>query len=316
MPHGPDALLTEQWHRASVVNACPIVDHGTILRHARRRANGLVAQRVGIRNFAKGRPYVHMKRRLLENIKRVEQRIADACGRVGRNRSSVTLVAITKYASLDIIRALVDIGVAHLGENRVQELTKRAGMVNEWLGRRARDLSAGAKPRPNWHMVGHLQRNKVRAVLPWIDLIHSVDSLRLAEEIDAQSAQIARRTPILLQINITAERQKSGVAVAAATHLAQEISSLEHIELRGLMSIGPLTDDDDEIRYAFSRTRELFDEIVSECNCGAQFRDLSLGMSNDFEIAIEFGATHVRIGSALYEGIELSRHTSPAESSA
>ena len=246
-----------------------------------------------------------IKRKLSENLKRVEQRIADACRRGGRDPGDVTLVAVTKYASLDLIRLLVDLGVQDLGESRVQELTKRASMVNEWLGRRARDLAAGAKPRPRWHMVGHLQRNKVKLVLPWIELIHSVDSLRLAEEIDAQSAKLDRVTPILLQVNASGEARKQGVAVAAMTHLAEQLVSLKHIEIRGLMAMGPLTDDESAIRHTFERTRELFDEIVSERICGSWFKELSLGMTSDFEHAIEFGATFVRIGSALFEGIEL-----------
>ena len=247
-----------------------------------------------------------MKRKLTENLKRVEQRIADACHRVGRDPASVTLVAITKYVSLDVIRTLVDMDIPHLGESRVQELTKRAAMVNEWLGRRARDLNAGAKPRPHWHMVGHLQRNKVKAVLPWIDMIHSVDSLRLAEEIDAQANKLGRNMPILLQVNTSEEATKYGVAVAAATHLAEQIQSLKHIELRGMMAMAPLTDDESAIRQTFARAHELAEEIVSEGICGPKFRDLSFGMSHDFEIGIEYGATYVRIGTALFEGIELT----------
>ena len=123
-----------------------------------------------------------MKRKLSENFKSVEQRIHDACHRAGRKPSSVTLVAITKYASPDIIRTLVEMGVPHLGESRVQELTKRAAMIQEWLSRRRARMPAGEVGYPpHWHMVGHLQRNKVKAVLPWIHMIHSVDSLRLAE---------------------------------------------------------------------------------------------------------------------------------------
>jgi len=247
-----------------------------------------------------------MKRKLTENLRRVEQRIHDACARAGRDPSSVTLVAVTKYASLDIIRALVDMGVAHLGESRVQELTKRAAMVNEWLGRRARDISAAAKPRPRWHMIGHLQRNKVRTVLSWIDLIHSVDSLRLAEEINDQSKKLDRVTPILLQVNASGESSKHGIAVAAAVHLAEQLVSLKHIEVRGLMTLAPLTEDESVIHRTFERVRELFDEIVSEGCCGPAFRDLSLGMTNDFELGIAYGATFVRIGSALFEGIQLS----------
>jgi len=254
-----------------------------------------------------------MKRKLLDNWKRVQHRIEEACARARRNRSEVTLVAVTKYASLDIIRVLVDLGVEHLAENRVQELIKRAGMVNEWLGRRARDLAAGARPRPHWHMIGHLQRNKVKVLLPWIDIIHSLDSLRLAEEIDAQSAKLNRVTPVLLQVNASGEATKSGVAVAATTHLAEQLSSLRHIQLRGLMAIAPLTDDAAVIRHTFERTRELFEEIVGERLGGPAFNQLSLGMSNDFEIGIEYGATYVRIGSALYEGVELAPQTAQAD---
>ena len=254
-----------------------------------------------------------MKRRLSENWKRVEQRIADACQRAERDPSSVTLVAITKSVSLDIIHTMVDLGFTDLGESRVQELTKRAAAVNEWLGRRSRDIAAGARPRPHWHMVGHLQRNKVKAVLPWIDMIHSLDSLRLAEEIDAQSAKLGRVTPALLQVNAGDERAKLGVAVAATTHLAEQVCSLKHIELRGLMAMAPLTDDVSRIRYVFGRARELFDEIRGERLCGPAFAELSLGMSQDFEYGIEAGATFVRIGSALFEGIELSAKPTTAE---
>ena len=247
-----------------------------------------------------------MKRKLAENMKRVEKRIQDACHRVDRDPASVTLVAVTKNAGLDVIRAMVEMGFFNLGESRVQELTKRAAAANEWLGRRSRDLSHGALRRPTWHMVGHLQRNKVKAVLPWVSLIHSVDSLRLAEEIDTQSARLGRVTPVLLEVNASGETGKYGVAVAATTHLAEQMSSLEHIELRGLMAMAPLTDDVSSVRYVFGRVRELFEEIIGEGVCGPEFTELSLGMSNDFEYGIEAGATYVRIGTALLEGIELA----------
>ncbi len=247
-----------------------------------------------------------MKRKLSENLKRIEQRIRDACHRAKRDPARVTLVAVTKYTSLNVIRTMVNLGFTELGENRVQELTKRAAAINEWLSRSTRDPGAGALSRPHWHMIGHLQRNKVKTVLPWIDMIHSVDSLRLAEEIDARSARLERVIPVLLEVNATDEPNKYGIAVAATTHLAEQISSLEHIELRGLMAMAPLTDDESHIRYVFGRVRELFDEIVSERICGPEFRDLSLGMSSDFEYGIEAGATYVRIGSALLEGIPLT----------
>ncbi len=247
-----------------------------------------------------------MKRKLTENYKRVEERIAAACERAERRRDQVNLITVTKYVSLDVIRTLVELGVQDLAESHVQELTKRAGMADEWLSRRARDPSSDAKFRPQWHMIGHLQRNKVKALLPWVHLVHSVDSLRLAEEINTLSAKLNRVTPILIQVNAGGESGKFGVAVAAVTHLAEQFMSLENVEVQGLMAMAPLSDDESVVRPVFQRTRELFDEITTDRICGDAFCFLSMGMSNDFEIAIEYGATHVRIGSAVFEGIELA----------
>ncbi len=254
-----------------------------------------------------------MRRKLTDNWKRVEQRIQKACAQANRRPDSVKLVAVTKYASLDLVRAMVELGLPDLGESRVQELTKRAAAVNEWLGRRPRKPEAGARRRPRWHLVGHLQRNKVKALLPWVHLIHSVDSLRLAEELDAQSRKLQRVTPILLQVNAGDQPGQSGVAVAATTHLAEQISSLEYLELRGLMAIAPLADGESRAPFVFGRVRELFDEIVGERLCGTAFTELSLGMSSDFEHAIAAGATYVRIGSALFEGIEMAAEPVGAE---
>jgi len=245
-----------------------------------------------------------MKRKLQDNIKRVQQRIADACARCRRDPASVRLVAVTKYASIEAIRTLVELEVRDLGESRVQELCKRAAMVRESMTRRMRDGSCPDRPR--WHLIGHLQRNKVKLVLPWVDLIHSVDSLRLAEEIDAEARKIERRIPILLEVNAADDPSKYGVAVAAAAHLAEQLVTLKNVEVRGLMGMAPLTDDERVVRTTFERMRELFDEIIGERVMGPGFKELSLGMSSDFEHAIEFGATFVRIGSALFEGIEVA----------
>lgn len=252
-----------------------------------------------------------MKRKLIDNLRRIEQRIGEACARVRRDPAKVKLVAVTKYATPEIIRNLLEIGVHNLGESRVQELTRRAAVISEWgerrrLGQDGASVTAATEcTPPTWHMIGHLQRNKVRAVLPWIGVIHSVDSLRLAEEIDTAADKLGRKMPVLLEVNASGEAAKQGVAVAAATHLAEQIASLRHVELRGLMTMAPLTDNETVIRRTFERVRELFEEIVGERLCGPAFNDLSMGMSNDFECAIEFGATYVRIGSALFEGIEL-----------
>lgn len=254
-----------------------------------------------------------MRRKIMDNLKRIEERVAEACRRVGRDPAGVTLIAVTKSVTVDVIRGLVEAGLADLGESRVQELGQRAAMLNEWLSRRARDASGAIPTSVRWHLVGHLQRNKVKPVLPWVSLIHSVDSLRLAEEIDVQSRALGRRTPILLQVNAADETQKFGVAVAATTHLAEQIHSLPNVELRGLMAMAPLTDDTQRIRHVFARVRELFDEVVSERLCGPNFTELSLGMTQDFEWGIEAGATYIRIGTALFEGVDLPTQPLHAE---
>jgi hypothetical protein len=251
------------------------------------------------------------RRKLGENLKRVKRRMAEACIRAGRDPADVRLVAVTKFAPSSLIRTLVELGQHDLGESRPQALVQRAADL-------AGPPEAAADRRasvPRWHLVGHLQRNKVKSVLPFVDLIHSVDTLRLGEDIDAHSANLGRCTPVLLEVNASEDPKKHGCAVAAATHLAEQLSTLKHLELRGLMAMAPLTDDVDRIRRTFARTRELFDEVVSLGAAGPACNEISMGMSGDFEIAIEFGATFVRIGSALFEGIALPAETVSAEES-
>jgi pyridoxal phosphate enzyme (YggS family) len=151
-------------------------------------------------------------------------------------------------------------------------------------------------------MIGHLQRNKVKPIIPLVGLIHSVDSLRLAEEIDAAGEKIGRKIPILMQVNASEESQKSGVAVGAAVHLAEQIDSMPFVQLSGLMTMAAFEGSEAEIRQAFSRTRELFEEMKWHKIGGTALRHLSMGMSNDFELAIAEGATMVRIGSLLFGG--------------
>jgi len=243
-----------------------------------------------------------IRRRLTDNIRRVHDRMAQACDRAGRDPDSVSLVAVTKYVEVDVIRQAIDAGLLDLGESKVQDLAKRAGMINESISRRR--LAGGGKPQmsPRWHMVGHLQRNKVKTVLPWVETIHSLDSLRLAEEIHVQAAKASRVVKVLMQVNASTEKSKFGVAVGAATHLAEQIVSLPNLRLIGLMTMAPLTDKPDVARSAFARLRELFEEILGERLAGDNFRQLSMGMSQDFEAAILEGATIVRVGSALFDG--------------
>jgi len=245
-----------------------------------------------------------IRRHLSENLKRVRDRIQAACARVGRSPDEVTLVAVTKYVGVDVIRQLVELGQLDIGESRVQELTKRAAMLHESSARLRGPSLMEEGPGPRWHMIGHLQRNKVRSVLPWVQTIHSVDSLRLAEDMDAEADRLERRIPILMQVNVSDEKTKFGVAVGAAIHLAEQIVTLKHLSLIGLMTMAPLVEDERWGRNCFARLRELLEELRHERFGTPQMRHLSMGMSHDFEWAIEEGATMVRIGSALFEGIE------------
>lgn len=242
------------------------------------------------------------KSTLAGRLDEVKDRIANACIKVKRDPAEVTLIAVTKTAAPEQIREILQLGVSDLGESRVQVLAQRVGQVNEFHQRLLAHGDSDVPAKLRWHMIGHLQRNKVKQVLPLVSLIHSVDSLRLAEELESQAARMQKRIPVLMQINASDEPQKHGVAVGAAVHLAEQIDSMPHLHLLGLMSMAPLTDDQARIRHCFARTREIFEELRWHKIGGNGLRHLSMGMSNDFELAIAEGATMVRIGTALFGG--------------
>jgi pyridoxal phosphate enzyme (YggS family) len=234
--------------------------------------------------------------KIAERIEVVKDRIADSCARVGRDPGEVKLVVVTKSASFDAVREVIRLGCSDLGESRVQHLKKVSAQVEEFLA----SGGEGAAGRVNWHMVGHLQRNKVRQVLGTCSLIHSVDTLRLAEEISAASSKMGIVGRVLLQVNTSNEPQKYGVPVGAATHLAEQIDTLHGLQLVGIMTMAPLTHNQDVIRSCFIRAHELFVEIKGERIVGPAFRELSMGMSNDYETAVESGSTILRVGSAVF----------------
>jgi len=244
-----------------------------------------------------------LRRKLADNHKRVRDRIAQACQRCNRSPDEVTLVAVTKTVEVNVIRTVIEMGLTDLGESRVQELVKRAGMIHEHLSRRRQIERAGAPGNPRWHMVGHLQRNKVRALMPWVDTIHSVDSLRLVEAISDEATRANKTVPIFLEVNVSGERSKFGLAVGAVPHLAEHIKMMPGIQVVGLMTMAPFSDDPQQARPHFERLREVFEDMRDDRVVGPEFRHLSMGMSNDFEVAIEAGATIVRIGTALFEGV-------------
>jgi pyridoxal phosphate enzyme (YggS family) len=238
--------------------------------------------------------------KIADKIKRVKDNIRAACDRTNRKPDEITLVVVTKSADIDAVKHVINLGMTDFGENRVQQLKKVSGQINEYLqGSSGNGVTADDI---KWHMIGHLQRNKVRQVLPIASLIHSVDTLRLAEEINSAAAKLNLRPKILLQVNTSNEPQKYGVPVGAATHLAEQIETLPNIELIGLMNMAPLTHKKDIVKRCFARAKELFVEMKGEKIVGANFCELSMGMSSDYEIAIEQGATIVRIGSAIFAG--------------
>jgi pyridoxal phosphate enzyme (YggS family) len=238
--------------------------------------------------------------KIADNLKRVQDNIAAACARHGRNLSEITTVVVTKSANIDMIKQVVRLGCTELGENRVQHLKITAEDLEVFLNQNSEDPAIPKKI--NWHMIGHLQRNKVRQLLRHCQMIHSVDTLRVAEEVsrDAEKAQVTPK--ILMQVNCSQEPQKYGVPVGAAIHLAEQIVTMPNIKLAGLMTMAPLTMDKDVVKESFARARELFDEIKGEKIAGPEFTHLSMGMSQDYEIAIEYGATLLRIGSAIFAG--------------
>lgn len=243
-------------------------------------------------------PYMPIsKGRIEKNLQRIRETIAAACTRAGRTPDEVSIVAVTKAVDLETIKNAIDAGLTDLGESRVQQLTDRTREVTAWMGRRRNQRDVQVR----WHLVGHLQRNKVKAALEAANVIHSIDSLRLAEEIDERAQHMKRIATVFLQVNCSSEDQKFGCAVGAAVHLGEMIASMKHIRLLGLMTMGPLTNDPELARPSFIRMRELFEEMHTRKIGGDDFRHLSMGMTQDYNVAVEEGATILRIGTGLFE---------------
>jgi pyridoxal phosphate enzyme (YggS family) len=252
-----------------------------------------------------------MRRTLQDNLRNVRDRIAEACGRAGRDPDAVRLLAVTKSVGIDVIRMLFEMGITEFGENRAQELIRRAAVMRDLLEcHETVDSPAPAPKAVRWHMVGYLQRNKVKSLIPWVTMFQSVDRLRLAEEINKRAADVGHPADVLLEVNGGNEPQKSGAPVCAASHLGEQVASMPNLRLRGLMTMAPWTSDETELRNVFTRVRELFDEMRHDFAVGDAFDIYSAGMTNDFEIAVECGSNMVRIGTALFEGLD--RHLSDA----
>ena len=222
-------------------------------------------------------------------IEHVEFRVAAACARAGRARSEVAIIAVTKTLSAGATRLVPQCGLTHLGESRPQDLWKKAA-----------DL-AGV----TWHFMGHLQRNKIDKTLPLVSLFHSVDSVRLLTALDAEAGRLGRAVPVLLEVNASGETTKQGFAPSEVLNLAPMLDGLLHLRVDGLMTMAAPSANPDDCRPTFATLRSLRDQLQKAIDPKHPCRELSMGMTNDFEIAIEEGATLIRLGSIYFEGIEL-----------
>lgn len=229
-----------------------------------------------------------------DRIHEIEERIQAACDRVGRDRSEVTLIAVSKTKPVAMLQEAYSLGMRHFGENKVQELSEK---YNEFLDGLHEDMS--------WHLIGHLQRNKVKQVIDKAVLIHSVDSLRLGLAIEEVAAKQNLICDILVEVNIAGEDTKFGVAAEETDALIRELLQLPHIRVRGLMTIAPYVEDPEKNRKYFRKLRELFIDIDTKVidnyyKGNGLFNILSMGMTGDFEVAIEEGATMVRVGTGIF----------------
>jgi pyridoxal phosphate enzyme (YggS family) len=222
---------------------------------------------------------------LVERLAGVRARVSDACRRAGRDPAGVALVAVTKTVSPRVAAVVRELGVRDLGEGRPQELWKKAEAV----------------PDVNWHLVGHLQRNKIDRTVPLVALIHSVDSERVLDALDAFGRTRGTPVPVLLEVNCSGEESKGGFAPDAVPALGDGLVARAGVTVRGLMTMAAYADDPEAARPAFVKLRELRDALA--VRTGLALAELSMGMSNDFGVAVEEGATFVRVGTTLFEGL-------------
>ena len=222
---------------------------------------------------------------LKENLKNVEEKIKKACTDAGRKREEVTLIAVSKTKPLDTLKEAYDLGVRVFGENKVQELVDKYDAL-------PKDI--------RWHMIGHLQRNKVKYIIDKVDLIHSVDSLRLAEAIEKEAAKRGITVNILIEVNVAGEESKFGLAPEAVDEFVEAVAQFEHIRVKGLMTIAPFVENPEENRSVFTALKKLSVDIAKKNVDNVNVSMLSMGMTNDYQTAIEEGATMVRVGTGIF----------------
>lgn len=223
---------------------------------------------------------------LKENLEEVEEKIAKACERAGRAREEVTMIAVSKTKPVEMLQEIYDEGIRDLGENKVQELTEKYEVM-------PKDMK--------WHMIGHLQRNKVKYIVDKVTLIHSVDSLRLAETISREAEKKGVTVPILIEVNIAGEETKFGLSSKEEViSLTEQIAALPNLSVKGLMTVAPPVKDPEENRPFFREIRQLSVDITNKNIDNVSMEILSMGMTNDYTVAIEEGATMVRVGTGIF----------------
>lgn len=222
---------------------------------------------------------------LKENIANVEKNIEQACKNAGRSRDEVTLIAVSKTKPVEMLQEIYDENIRDFGENKVQELCSKMGQLPSDI---------------RWHMIGHLQRNKVKYIVGKVELIHSVDTYRLAEEINIQAKKQNVIVPILVEVNIAHEESKFGISAEDAILLVEEISKLENIRIKGLMTIAPYVENPEDNRLYFRKIKQLSVDITNKNIDNVFMEILSMGMTGDYMVAIEEGATMVRVGTGIF----------------
>lgn len=220
-----------------------------------------------------------------ENLSRVQENIQNALIRSGRSKDDVTLIAVTKTVEAEAINEAISLGISNIGENKVQEINRKYDNIDENV---------------NWHMIGHLQSNKVKYIIDKVNLIHSLDRLSLAKEINKRALQANLTKDVLIQVNVAEEDSKFGLKVEKVIPFIESILRFESIRVKGLMTMAPFTNNPNEVRFVFRDLRKLGLEIEKRNYENVEMKYLSMGMSNDYEVAIEEGANMVRIGTAIF----------------
>jgi len=225
-----------------------------------------------------------------QNIDKIKERVEKASKKAGRKPEDIKIVGVTKNVEPVRILKAIDAGIVDLGENRVQELQEKINAIR----------AANKNENVNWHMIGHLQKNKVKYLIDSVVMIHSLDSVELAQEINKRAQKAGKIIDVLVQVNVAGEESKFGISKDEAMNFIKEISKYRNIKVKGLMTIAPLVSDPEEIRFVFKELRKIFIDISRENIDNIDMDYLSMGMSNDFEVAIEEGANIVRIGTAIF----------------